>query len=105
MTIDTQQHQQHGRMWQGIAVAEDLYGRMASSLMPMFQAHGFVATVRRRHAASDPWGPATIAFHRGFDPAMLDAVSGRPDDIFSAMGGLAVSSDTCEVKLSLVRSA
>lgn len=102
MTTDPQQHQ---RMWHGIALAEDLYGRMASSLMPLFRAHGFIAYVRRRTTPSDPWGPPTIAFHRGFDPATLDAFTSRRQDIFHAVGGLAIANDTCQVKLSLVRSA
>lgn len=102
MTTDRQQHQ---RMWQGIALAEDLYGRMASSLMPLFQAHGFIAYMRRRNAAGEPWGPSTIAFHRGFDPATLDSFTSRPRDIFYAIGGLAIANDTCQVKLSLVRNA
>lgn len=97
--------QQHQRVWQGMALAEDLYGRMASSLMPLFHAHGFIAYMRRRSAAGEPWGPATVAYHRGFDPTLLESYSSRPQDIFYAIGGVAFSNDTCQVKLSLVRSA
>jgi DNA-binding CsgD family transcriptional regulator len=99
MTTDTQQP----RMWQGLALAEDLYARMANSLMPLFQAQGFIAYMCRRKAASDPWGPRTIAYRRGFDPGALEST--RPQDIFYAIGGVAIASDTCQVKLSLVRTA
>lgn len=102
MTMDLQQHH---RMWQGIALEEDLYGRMATSLMPLFHAQAFVAYVRRRPDRTQPWGPATIAFHRGFDPAALDSCTPRPQDIFQSMTGVVTGSDTCQVKLSLVRGA
>ena len=102
MNMDPQEHQ---RMWQGIALEEDLYGRMATSLMPLFRAHGFVAYVRRRKDKSAPWGAATIAFHRGLDPVVLDSFAPRPHDLFHAVGGLVTGNDTCQVKLSLVRGA
>src|SRR4051812_28817675 len=102
MTTDPQVHQ---RMSHGFAYEEDLYGRMAHSLMPLFHAHGFLACMHRRDHASHPWGPATIAYQRSVDPGLLDAFSTRPHDRFRAIGGVASASETCQVRLSLLRSA
>lgn len=89
----------HQRTWQGIPLEEDLYGRIASSLLALLKADRVVAYLRRRTDARQPWGPPTVAFQRGQDALPQDAA----DSSFHAIGP--IEKDTWQLKLSVVRHA
>lgn len=104
---------EHQGIGAGSAADEDFYGPLATSLMEMFHASGFVASVRQRPAPSDAWGPTQVAYQRGCgrlaaEPLTSSNAEGhdwlRPQGSTRAIGGIVTRNAICQVRLSLLRA-